>query len=817
MLDKKKKEALFWRNFFCLVFGFLLQIHAIEHVLFCGILAVPSFLSVTAVLAYVIQKDFTHIADLNLFLKKLAVSIVAVFVLRLFLGVELYTALIFLLVVPISRFVLKNFHLLAAEAHNAKQPLLSTLFKKLSLGFHSLLSLEWIPSMDSIILLSVFFTWTVSALSIFMPGLSLGEILLHDSLLSISVFNLGRWFRSHWVSPELFHNHTQGVYVHRASTGQDEYIKVSDLKKDDVIHITDQLPEGVMIPVRLYTSSTMTTQAIYRDCATEKIRTRSLLDGDSFELESHHRVYKGSFRCQEDYEPIGSKFNKKIKREHELKGEFGTRFFVFLLYLSAFIISLVTSFTAGLVLGLQKLCLLLMVCCPCVYIIIKPAIQGKIPDFAASMDLIMNAVSLPLVNSQITVVFDRTGTLFHEDPKNPEGDYIISKEATEMLKRLIDHGVDIKILSGHGVGENWEKHLKETRNLLSRLGLKNVEENIIFDRDLHGANSAKSTYIKNLKRYNHFRKNMTIRQKLFGSIQSTLFPRTIFMVGDDLNDEGAMAAADIAIAVGSLDIGQIAFNDKIANYAHFVTSKSGIANLHHLIPILLSSSRWVRFLIILSAVIAVMLMALVSGVVNIGLIINPAILCTFTTAYCFFITLFSYSKILDRLIGFSSAVFQEDLSQNSKMQDKKKLTLTFKSICVLVSELLYALWTLFEKNSEYHEEKNNVFDALDDKFSCDCFTEAFPEAATYSPVGQSSRSQIDTEGAKSPSEDYLCAESLFSAESSSGMPPKIPLTATLGPVYGHETGPLPPPNSPSSPNSVSYYDIFHSTQSGMNV
>lgn len=747
MLDKKKKEALFWRNLLGLFFGFLLQIHAIEHVLFSGFLTVPSFLFVSGVLAYIVQKDFTHIADLNLLLRKLFVSTIAAFAVRLFLGVGLYTALASLLAVPVFHLLLKNFSLFVRDVLKAKQPVLVSLFNQLNLAIYSLLSLEWIPSMDAIILLSVFVTWAVSALTIFMPGLSLGEILLHDSLLSISVFNLGRWFRSHWESPKLFHNHIQRIDVLRAATDQMENIKISDLKKGDVIHITDQIPEGLMIPVRLYTDGKITSQAVYRDCATEKIKTLNLAEDESLELESHHKIYKGSFKCQEDYRPLNSKLNKGIKREHELKGEFGTRVFVFLLYLSAVAISLVTGITAGVVLGLQKLCLLLMVCCPCVYIIIKPAVQGKIPDFAAGMDLIMNAVSLPLVNSRISFVFDRTGTLFHEDPNNPDGPYIISDEAKNMLQSLIDKGFDVKILSGHGAGDDWERHLEATKDLLSSLGLKNVHENIIFDRALHGSNSIKSKYIKNLKHYNYFGEKVTLRQRLFGSIQSIFFPRTIFMVGDDLNDEGAMAAADIAIAIGAVDPShKIAFNDKIANYAHFVTSRTGITRLHLLIPILVSSSRWVRFLTTLSAVIAVSLMTMISGLINIGLVINPAFLCTFTTAYCFLITVFSYSKTLDRLIGLSTTSVPNDFVKGSKAQGKKKFFETFKSPRVFVSGLIHSLWTFFEKLSVNHGKKNFSQDtpksAPDGRSGCACFAEAFPEVAKHYDQTQGSVSTI---------------------------------------------------------------------------
>ena len=83
------------------------------------------------------------------------------------------------------------------------------------------------------------------------------------------------------------------------------------------------------------------------------------------------------------------------------------------------------------------------------------------------------------------------------------------------------------------------------------------------------------------------------------------------MVGDDINDQSAMQAADISVAVGSIKPNKdgsidnkrsVAYNDAIETYAHFLTNKESVHKLYKVIAALERSSLWIRALTLVSIV-----------------------------------------------------------------------------------------------------------------------------------------------------------------------------------------------------------------------
>ena len=695
--DQRKRESLLYRNILVLFTGVLLQFHAIEHMLFQPQIALFSLVGITAQIVYVIYKDFEHV-DLVGKLKKLLFSAVLTFMIQQALGVTVLESLLCLALLPVINYMINQYDKLSksSEAFTMK----TVLGRSALNGIKSLLSMSWIPSMDVLVLLSVGLTWGVSCAAIVMPGLQ-AEVLLHDSLLSLSVFNLVRWVRSGWESPELLHNHTAKVYVKRIMDNQEQiiHIKASRLKKGDIIQLTEGLSEGIMIPVKIAMMAGY--EASYRDCAREQYVKKTLYAGESeVQLERQTMVKKGVFRCLEDYQSHRSTNNKAKRLENAENDDLGTRVFLFLMYSSAFVLSVATGLTGGIVMGVEKLCMALMVACPCVYYIICPAIQAKIPAFSASINIIMSAMSLPLVGSNKTVVFDRTGTLWHENPQDPEGDYIISDEAKNMLRELIKQGVDIKILSGHSTG-NWERHLAKTKQDLQALGMRNVDDNIIFDSQLHGRDSLKGKYIRHLKRYQHFGLKPSWSQKLWGGLRAIVNPGSIIMIGDDINDKEAMKEAHIAIGIGRIRNTQqhaqdteVAFNDEIYSFTNFITDPKGLTQLHTLLPVLSRSSVLIRSLTILSALFAIALMSVVAGFINVQITINPAFLCSFTSLYCAGIATVTQSNLLNGIIGIGPGFNFKALARSMNDQCKKKLAQWVKAIKVTCMPMMQGICML---------------------------------------------------------------------------------------------------------------------------
>ncbi|GEM_PF-4753423 len=660
--DAKNRDALFYRNIIVLVMGLLLQFHELEAFLFHGQLGVISFVSLTAMFIYVLIKDFEHI-NMKTHLRRVFMSLLLWAAIQPILNISALPALICLLTVATSKYTLEWLSKLAEKSTNIN---LLTIKQSIQSTLDKIYTMAWIPSMEMIVLSSLCITWSSSALIVFHPLIH-GEVLLHDTFMQLSVYNLGRWLRSHFDSSAFFHNHTTRVTVEvpeRNVKGLAFNHKrivekpIHQLRKGDIV-IVDKLSEsqsGVYLPVQV---ELMPGTSIYRDCQGEQKVTKTISESDHEKilLAAHHKVYQGNFLCTEDYQSNRSKENKNLRKQHTLKDDLGTRVFLFLMYATALSSSLTTALHVGFVLGIEKLCLTLMVACPCVYMVIRPATLSKVFKLVPHLGFLMCTESLPLINKRKTIVFDRTGTLWHENPQDKQGPYIISPDAQQMLKNLIRDGVNIKILSGHSTN-GWEENLRKTKELLRSFRVKDVDNAVIFCKDLHGENSKKGEYIKNLKRYNYYGLNPTWSQKIWGQLFNLWSPQSVIMIGDDINDEKAMKAADISVAVGHVDINSngsvgknnLAFNDQIETYAHFLTNKDHLPKLYKLMMTLDRSSLWIRILTIMSAVFGVALMSIVSGIIQINMSVNPAFLCMFTTSYCFAVTLLSRSSVLDNIL-----------------------------------------------------------------------------------------------------------------------------------------------------------------------
>ena len=643
--DTAAKKSLFRRNVSLLALGLFLQIHVVEHFLFLGPLAIPVFFLISAIMAYVIYSDFNHLREASLIRNKIPVFVIFLCFFNVFMNFSYSQSLLLALLYPISLNVCLNVIKSIYDYSQGNRHFLIN-FRAIRDSLVDFVSLQWLPSLDIIVLFSALSTWSVSAFML-MSGVP-GDLMLHDALVQIGVYNLGRWLRSHWESPDMFHNH-QGSIV-RIRVG-DEYLgaPVSSLKRGQTFKIDSK--DGIIIPCHF--------KSLSKDCEIldTHSETRVVCKPDEkFILGTV--AFSGEFYCESSYQNNATSENKAAKQNHSEKSEWGIRLFLFLLYAVGIISSGYTFMTAGIILGIEKLCLVLMVACPCVYLVIKPAIQNKIHKISDELGIFMYTKSLPLLFSKPIIVFDRTNTLWHKDTSNDRDDapFVISERSKNMLKSLVKQGYKVCILSGHATGD-WESHLNHARKELADLGVDDVENNVIFDSKYHGENSEKWKVIRNLKRYGTMEKPSSMIKSCLQYLSSFYYPRSVWMVGDDINDVRAIKEATVATAIGRGET--CAHNDLLLPYCHFVTSKTGLENLHHLLPICVNTSSVIFYLLTFSAFISSTMMALVCGLFPLQYHFNPAFFCLATTAYCFAITVFSYSNFLDDLFLFN---VEEDIS-----------------------------------------------------------------------------------------------------------------------------------------------------------
>ncbi|MEC8881866.1 MAG: hypothetical protein VX737_01115 [Pseudomonadota bacterium] len=643
--DTAAKKSLFRRSVFILALGLLLQIHVVEHFLFLGSLAMPTFLLISAIMAYVIYSDFNHLREAHLIRKKIPLFAVFLLFFHVFMDFGYSQSLLLALLYPIFLNICLNVLKTIHDYSQGNRHFLIN-FRAIRDYLVDFVSLEWLPSLDIIVLFSALSTWSVSAFML-MTGMP-GDLMVHDALVQIGVYNLGRWLRSHWESPDMFHNH-QGSMV-KIRVG-DEYMdaSVSSLKKGQTFRLKSK--DGIIIPCHF--------KSVSGDCEILDTHSETRVGckpNEKFILGTV--AFSGEFYCESSYQNNATLENKAAKQIHSEKSEWGIRLFLFLLYAVGIISSGYTFMTAGIILGIEKLCLVLMVACPCVYLVIKPAIQNKIHKVSDELGIFMYTKSLPLLFSKPIIVFDRTNTLWHKDKNNDRDDapFVISERSKKMLKSLVQQGYKVCILSGHATGD-WKNHLINARKELAELGVEDVENNVIFDSKYHGENSEKWKVIKNLKHYGAMQKPSSMIKRCMTYLSSFLYPRAVWMVGDDINDVRAIKEATVATAIGRGEA--CAHNDLLLPYCHFVTSNTGLEQLHHLLPICVNTSYVIFYLLTFSAFISSTMMALVCGLFPLQYHFNPALFCVVTTAYCFAITVFSYSNFLDDLFMFN---VEEDIS-----------------------------------------------------------------------------------------------------------------------------------------------------------
>lgn len=690
--SQQEKDSLFWRNAFVAALALLMHNHTVESYLFSPQSSLISLILCSNILFNVLRIDFKHV-NFNLsrcfeLLLLIAFPFLAV---QAGGGVQIIAGImITLFAVREIVGMLRSSGLFGHNKEKKSYTLIGHFVQQMtkkvsavteSFQIEKINPMTWLPSIDNIVVVSALMQWALSVLVIYHPLMATCELMLNDAMLTLAVYNLGRWLRSHWQSSALAHNHNTIIRVMRqqnesllkGNTYHVLDIPVIELKIGDIISVDQKdHAQGVLLPVKLETAhDTVRTHSnpvthSYRDCASEK---SVMLEGEKIFLPANQVIYSGNWRVLEDYQSIhDSKETKEIQKEKADRDEKLTRIFVITLHVLALLIAVNTGYYSGFFTGLKTLCLALMVSCPCIYFIVPPALQNKITEYLdyaedtkgniISSFIQTSTTTLPSLKWRKKIVFDRTGTTFVQDPNNPDGPYIISKANRNMIRSLVRQGCEVYLLSGHSTG-GCEEHLADTKKLLAKLGVP--EQNIMFDKKYHGSDSRKGDVIYNLQHFNHFHheKPKSFIYKYSQLIYRCFFPATVIMIGDDDNDFSAMRQADMSIAVGQTSKlsknSAVSVNDNIARLSHFYSTPEGLEHLPGILQTMSRITTTVRAIMIFSALVALITLLGIAGYhIKLGahiLNFSPAAVCSFTTSYCLAVTALVQSSVLDPILG----------------------------------------------------------------------------------------------------------------------------------------------------------------------
>lgn len=368
------------------------------------------------------------------------------------------------------------------------------------------------PSMDSIVMLSIFVAWLASALAVFTGA---GSILLHDAILSAGVFAYSRNLRGHLPKAVV---DSAGDMTVTLSNGQTKPVR------DLVIGDEFQINQTMEAPVDLVFTG-------------EYTQDESRVNGTNVPVKASTPVHRGQARVTASYQP-------QQFRDHELDDNV-VKYFLLAFYAISLVFSSLVSWQLGLLEGIRRLTQCLMLVCPCVYLSIKTRVQSSLKKFSSDNGYRIN--KLPTIGGRVVAVFDRTRTLAFQDQTRPNEDFNIAPDKLNMIRRLRDKGIPVLILSAHdGSDQNGEPNeaIRERRRIEMRNLLGLEDHQVMFGC------SNKQDEIKKIKRNVSallLGRNPNWWDKLVGVFR----PNTVIMVGNDHQDVAAMQASHCSVLVGS--------------------------------------------------------------------------------------------------------------------------------------------------------------------------------------------------------------------------------------------------------------------------
>ena len=481
------------------------------------------------------------------------------------------------------------------------------------------------PSINKVMLLFVIVSWSMSCASLIPALSSIYSNVLHDALLVLGISNISAWIKQQMQTAPLSHNHQiQVTIIHPKDNKKTRRINLTELKKGMQIRIESH----ILIPI--------SCKAIHSCIATHDSSETRFQVPYQEPIQPNTMLHSGVVECLEDYSTTDQTHNKTTEESDPRLAKF---------LMISLIIAVASGLWHGIVLnsfaiGLQFFCINLIVSCPCIFLLAKPIIHGKFLHWL-NVKSHVKFSKMPSIGKPNILVFDRTHTLYEENPQNPSGDYIISHKTKRLLKSLKKSGIECYILSGHGT-KNWENHLKDCRTELD--GIVKAE-NIIFDKKYHNNLKAKKTIIENLQIYGTVKKPETLLQSIYQKCKNMFIRNHVGMVGDGENDIYAMKQADLTVGISRISNN---YHNHVLKESNFCVEQSNLWHVDRLLNTL-NTTQWYYNVCIYSALAYnLTMLTMVNGLYHslFGMAITPATACLGVSIFCIsLLSIASFIKI----------------------------------------------------------------------------------------------------------------------------------------------------------------------------
>ncbi len=523
--------------------GLLYHMPIMHHAL-PGIVDVIIFVVMSAYVAYVLRKDFPE-QIMYVSLMTFGLSMV---LLGLLLSQGPLSMSIFIIGIALSTavFTLSDDTLINLS-HSFADALYHFKFTEFKLTWR-------MSSVERSILFLVALYWVNTTMSLVSFG-SFGAFMFDEACLALGMYQVSTFLKIQ-IEPCLVES-AHGAHVINCTDGRTQ-IPLSSIKKGMAI----EMPANTLIPVECLSCG----KSEIINTHTEKLSTIE----NNQPIEAHSIICKGSKVIASANCP--SVTQKSGDMDHKL---FLDIFVMMTLALAVIGGTCQALLTGSIVVGLEVFSISLIASCPCIFVTIRPIIHKKLMDFLGKK---VKSCRVPSVGLPDIIVFDRTHTLFNEDPKNREGPYIPHSQAREILQYFKDNNVSIYILSGHHVEH--EENLKRCREFFDNLV---PADHIIFSENYSqgklGNPQDKASEIRKLQRYGSLtppeRGVASFRDKVCKFFKINRY--NVAMVGDGINDVGALRCADVAVAISPLKTNN--FDHEVLEASHFGIVREDLKSL----------------------------------------------------------------------------------------------------------------------------------------------------------------------------------------------------------------------------------------------
>ncbi|MDG2348517.1 MAG: hypothetical protein P8L77_03535 [Gammaproteobacteria bacterium] len=595
--QKKTNDSLLTRSVIIILAGLLITIPIFETITLSFWSGYLFFIASTIFIGTSIYLDFPDYIGFISLLTFLAASILVISLYPL----SLMSTLLLAISIPSS--VLSLF----VKNEKIQKTLLKMLFRyspeKNESEANSYFEL---PSTRKLILMYVVICWTTSFASFFPAFNAIYSIIIQETFLIYGSYGISNHFLHTMQSKLLPHNH-QSINLHKIIVGT--VLKIE---------------QRILIPA---------SATALEVCQIDDNQSEKRIDIDIGEtIPNNTFVHSGKIIFNESYQSTThtEQRNQSENKDHKLN----------FILMTTFTFSLIMATYNGILLGsaaigLKYLATNLIVACPCIFFTVKAIFNNKLLHWI-TQNTNIEFNKMPNSGKPNIMIFDRTHTLYEEDPNNPKGAYILNKNAIPLLNNLRVNGITCYILSGHSDKAHLKKCIRELKDVVSK-------DHIIFDDTFHDPDvSHKKEVVKNLQLYGRVDqpKSLLIRIKCY--IQNLFSMNIVGMIGDGQNDVEAMIQSDFAVSI-SRDISNT--DNDVLKAANFNTSQENLFEIYNLIEAIDTTTWYSHTFMTVGFFINISMLIITNGFIPSLAFISSSTACIFMPFVC--ISIMGISTLID--------------------------------------------------------------------------------------------------------------------------------------------------------------------------